>query len=582
MRGGAAPAPAQSTRGGYKGLAQPGSRPPNGSMPVSPSSRGQTSPSSSQAGGIGMRAAAPRSMVAQPKATSPPADSKSPRMMSPPEPPSSVPASASASGVRPAIKISGCTGKYSLINDTYELMQMNHQDRPCWCARAAAPVYLFHTGKARWVISKRINDGSRCYAFVTDNGSPDPTGCPGPWLCCGDDGNWNPDMNITCVPAEASNDPFVRLRMQVEDDLSHFGLTDANSLKQLWRKLDKNGNGYVSLAEIDALVVEMTKIGMWPEWVNNKDSMQRAYQKTIKLDGNGNDWVEKEEFHELLLNLFWFGHIHQVFEEIDTTHDDRIDFNEIMAGITKLGLNLSEAQAHVEFENMDADHSGMVLFAEFCAYVRRRVQPDHNPAFDTDIVSGDKAGETLRKKHGDKATHNNYVNKKSLEDFDNLEKKIKELINDQEQLKKLWSRLDFNGNGVVSLAEVDKLIVQQYPLLNHKPALMRAFQATLREGDNDDWVQKHEFKMLLGNLFYFNKLFWLFDQVDEDKDRRMTYNEFKWCMSVAGDKMSDAKCQAEFKKVDVNGGGIILFDEFCRYFTDKACPESMTHFIETL
>ena len=51
--------------------------------------------------------------------------------------------------------------------------------------------------------------------------------------------------------------------------------------------------------------------------------------------------------------------------------------------------------------------------------------------------------------------------------------------------------------------------------------------------------------------------------------------------------------EAEFKKIDVNGGGIILFDEsaaqrlrfrgsrnmslprFCRYFTDRECPEAM-------
>eukprot|EP00913_Durusdinium_trenchii_P023913 g22458.t1 len=60
-------------------------------------------------------------------------------------------------GARTAIVISGCTGKYKLINDVYEPLQMSHQNKPCWRARSAAPVYLFHTGKSRWVISKRIN-----------------------------------------------------------------------------------------------------------------------------------------------------------------------------------------------------------------------------------------------------------------------------------------------------------------------------------------------------------------------------------------------------------------------------------------
>ena len=57
------------------------------------------------------------------------------------------------------------------------------------------------------------------------------------------------------------------------------------------------------------------------------------------------------------------------------------------------------------------------------------------------------------------------------------------------------------------------------------------------EGNGDEWVQKAEFKMLLGlgpgrgvsagrpksafsgNLFYFNKLYWLFDQVRSAEPR---------------------------------------------------------------
>jgi hypothetical protein len=57
-------------------------------------------------------------------------------------------------------------------------------------------------------------------------------------------------------------------------------------------------------------------------------------------------------------------------------------------------------------------------------------------------------------------------------------------MSDADKLKELWTRLDFNDNGKVSLAEVDKLMVEMFPVLNHKPALMRAFQkTTLRDGD---------------------------------------------------------------------------------------------------
>lgn len=228
----------------------------------------------------------------------------------PPQAPAAAPSG--PSGTRAAIVISGCTGKYKLINETYEPLQMTHKDRPCWRARSSAPVYLFHTGKSRWVISKRINDGA---AFVPDNGSSDPTQCPGPWMCCSEDNNWVKDENIKCATAQASNDQFTLLRSQVEDELAQYGLMDDKSLRQMWRKLDSNGNNVVSLAEIDALVVDMTKAGLWPDWLNNKESIRRAYEKTIKLDSEDHDdWVEKEEFHSLLLNLFWFGHLHEFFD----------------------------------------------------------------------------------------------------------------------------------------------------------------------------------------------------------------------------------------------------------------------------
>jgi Ca2+-binding EF-hand superfamily protein len=175
------------------------------------------------------------------------------------------------------------------------------------------------------------------------------------------------------------------------------------------------------------------------------------------------------------------------------------------------------------------------------------------------------------------------VTRKSLRDFDEAEAKMKALMQDQQQLKDLWHRIDFNGNNIVSLAEIDKMVVEKFSVLNHKPALMRAYKATINssESNGDDWVQKKEFKRLLGNLFYFNKIFWIFDNSDGDKDRRMDFAEFKNCLtSVAGGQMTESAMRADFSKVDRNGGGFILFDEFCRYFTQKACPKAMEDLVD--
>jgi len=229
--------------------------------------------------------------------------------------------------------------------------------------------------------------------------------------------------------------------------------------------------------------------------------------------------------------------------------------------------------------SIDGNHGGQVLFVEFCAYIRHRVNPDAHPDFDADIVSGEQCGRNIRAKHGHSATRDLVVSRKNLSQFDDLERKIKMAMKDNNELRKMWNVLDFNGNNIVSLAEIDKWVVEQHPVLNHKPALMRAYKRTIREGNGDDWVQKKEFKPLLGALFYFNKIFWLFNEVDGD-DRRVDFGEFKKCIGLAGIRMSEMDSRKEFSQIDRNGGGIILFDEFCHWFTTKSCPEAFVNMVQ--
>jgi len=474
------------------------------------------------------------------------------------------------------MKISGRQGRHALINDTFEPMQVQHNKKPCWVARSVAPRYLFHSGKARWCISKQLDDGARCWAFLQDNGgSADPSQCQGAWQCVDDNGTWGGDANVRCSSVQPDNDMFVQLRMSLDADMKKYGLVDKDDLKSMWKRLDYNGNNVVSLAEIDKMAVELVQAGTWPAFMNNKPALMRAYKKTILVDGNGDDWVQKPEFHALLLNLFWFGKLFGIFQAIDTGADRRIDFGEFRQGLGQLGLRLNDADARAEFSKIDTNGGGQVLFVEFCSYVRHRVNPDANHTFDADIVSGEHCGRNIRAKHGHAATRDLVIQKKTVSAFDDIEKKFKGFMQDNNQLHKMWTSLDFNGNHIVSLAEIDKWVVEQYPILNHKPALMRAYKRTIKDGNTgDEWVHKKEFKKLLGALLYYNKIFWIFNEVDGD-DRRLTFDEFKKCLSLCGANMNESDAQREFRSIDRNGGGVILFDEFCHYFAMKSCPECM-------
>jgi Ca2+-binding EF-hand superfamily protein len=67
----------------------------------------------------------------------------------------------------------------------------------------------------------------------------------------------------------------------------------------------------------------------------------------------------------------------------------------------------------------------------------------------------------------------------------------------------------------------------------------------------------------------YNKLFAVFDDIDSGDDRRVDFDEFKVAMKRLGMHMNEEKAQIEFDSADKNGGGIMLFDEFCEWFMLK-------------
>ena len=165
--------------------------------------------------------------------------------------------------------------------------------------------------------------------------------------------------------------------------------------------------------------------------------------------------------------------------------------------------------------------------------------------------------------------------KKFSKKFKDIEADFESMIKDPSRLNEFWDILDVNGNNLVSLAEIDKLVVYTYPILNNKKALMRAYKQTCLKdgGDGDAWVEPKELPQLLQNLIYFNKLYAAFVSIDRDFDRRLDLNEFKKGAKKLKMKLSKSKLKKEFNAMDANGGGVVLFDEFCVWYTKKVNPE---------
>jgi Ca2+-binding EF-hand superfamily protein len=145
----------------------------------------------------------------------------------------------------------------------------------------------------------------------------------------------------------------------------------------------------------------------------------------------------------------------------------------------------------------------------------------------------------------------------------------------------LFKAFDPNGNGYLSLAEVDKGcrdVLGLYEVFDAKPVIMRAFQAA--KGVNDkrnkkgahgpDYVERCEFRLLLVYLRQYFEIWQMFDVVDTSDDRRVSFSEFKEALPKIqswGVKINDP--ETEFKKIDTNGGGMVLFDEFAHWALSK-------------
>ena len=144
----------------------------------------------------------------------------------------------------------------------------------------------------------------------------------------------------------------------------------------------------------------------------------------------------------------------------------------------------------------------------------------------------------------------------------------------------LFDSFDPNGNGILSLAEVDKgmrdvLVIDE--IFDAKPAMMRAFQCAKNRSGKDkedlksDYIERLEFKFFLNALKQYFEYFVAFERIDNDDDRRVSFEEFEKALPIMANWVGEIEdAHAEFDAIDLNDGGLVLFDEFCKWAIKKS------------
>jgi Ca2+-binding EF-hand superfamily protein len=167
-------------------------------------------------------------------------------------------------------------------------------------------------------------------------------------------------------------------------------------------------------------------------------------------------------------------------------------------------------------------------------------------------------------------------------DWDGIREKLPMEKTPEQKSKReeLFTLFDPNGNGILSLAEVDRGcrdVLGLYEMFDCKKVIMRAFQAA--KGVNDakctsplgrDTIERCEFRLVLLYLRQYFGVWQMFDGIDSGADHRIDLDEFKAALPKVeawGFKVGDP--EAEFKIIDANQGGQLLFDEFADWAIKK-------------
>ena len=160
---------------------------------------------------------------------------------------------------------------------------------------------------------------------------------------------------------------------------------ERNKRRELWKAMDMNGNGFLSLAEFDRGVRDV--LGL-PDLFKQKKVILRAFtlaKKKIKGKAKqSDDYVEWLEFRYILIYLRQYLEYYAMFCRLDTSDDFKINLDEFKKGIpimAKWGIKITNPEE--EFNKIDKNKGGSIMFDEFSEYaIQKNLDLEDDDDFD--------------------------------------------------------------------------------------------------------------------------------------------------------------------------------------------------------
>lgn len=151
---------------------------------------------------------------------------------------------------------------------------------------------------------------------------------------------------------------FNKIRNQIE------GLLESQTkLEDFWKRAGAKMNK-VLLKEVGRVITEI-----YPH-VSRKAALLSCFKyttgKIAKADLS--DQLSKTEVPTLLKNLVAFNKLYAVFDDVMGCGAKGVGFKAFKAGMAVLGLQMSDDEAREQFEGMEKNSAGKIMFSEFCEW----------------------------------------------------------------------------------------------------------------------------------------------------------------------------------------------------------------------
>ena len=143
--------------------------------------------------------------------------------------------------------------------------------------------------------------------------------------------------------------------------------------------------------------------------------------------------------------------------------------------------------------------------------------------------------------------------------------------------KEIWKRCDLNKNGLVSVFELHKGlgdVFENQDVFDCRDIILRAHTAAKnkvksKKSGGDDYVERSEFRLVLLYLRQYFEYMVAFKKIDKSNDDRISLAEFKYTQPEIEKWVGKIDPEEEFCKIDTNGLGKVLFEEFIEWAIKK-------------